>query len=150
MGIYILVLSGEPGHLKYDRVMRFAAKFTFLAAASSLLALALALALAPSASAHAVFVAATPAKNSIIHKMPSSVAIRFDDKIIEIAGKHNNVLSVTDSKGQLISTGFAKVLGNTLLTAIKSGAAKGRVTVSWRAISDDGHPVTGIIFFTYR
>ena len=105
---------------------------------------------APAASAHAVFVSSIPAKNSKVSSMPSAVSIRFDDKIIEIAGKHANLLSVTDAKGHLISTGNAIVSGNTVSTAIKSGAAKGRVTISWRVVSDDGHPVTGICFFTYK
>ena len=127
--------------------MTFKAKF--IAAPTLLAILAGSILLAPSASAHAVFVASNPAKNSMVTIMPKSVSIRFDDKIIEIAGKHANVLSVTDAKGHLISTGNATVAGNTVSTEIKAGAAKGRVTLSWRVISDDGHPVTGISFFMY-
>ena len=127
--------------------MRFQAKFIALPILFG--SMGAALILAPSASAHAVFVASTPAKNAMVTKMPSSVSVRFDDKIIEIAGKHANVLSVTDAKGHLISTGNAIVSGMSVSTAIKAGAAKGRVTLSWRVISDDGHPVMGISFFTF-
>ena len=127
--------------------MRFQAKFIALPILFG--SMGAALILAPSASAHAVFVASTPAKTSMVTKMPSTVSVRFDDKIIEIAGKHANVLSVTDAKGHLISTGNAIVSGMSVSTAIKAGAAKGRVTLSWRVISDDGHPVMGISFFTF-
>ncbi len=127
--------------------MRFQAKFIALPILFG--SMGAALILAPSASAHAVFVASTPAKNSMVTKMPSTVSVRFDDKIIEIAGKHANVLSVTDAKGHLISTGYARVAGDLVTTDIKPGAARGRVTISWRVISDDGHPVMGISFFTF-
>ena len=133
--------------------MRFQAKFTGIstvALLASALAISTSVGMAPAASAHAVFVASSPAKNSVVTSMPKTVSVRFDDKIIEIAGKHANVLSVTDSKGHLVSTGFAQVTGSTDSTAIKSGTAKGRVTVSWRVVSDDGHPVTGIAFFTLK
>lgn len=147
-----LVFNGSTTRVyyqwEYARTMRFRRKV--FAIPTLVMAIAGLLAQAPSASAHAVFVASIPAKNSTVAAMPHTVSIRFDDKIIDIVGKHANVLSVSDAKGHLVSTGYARVAGDLVTTDIKPGAARGRVTISWRVISDDGHPVTGISFFTVK
>ena len=117
--------------------------FTILVATS--------LTLIPSwAEAHGQFVSSNPKAGSIISKIPKVVWVEFDGNLINIADKQTNFLTVKNSKGRELSDGKAFVGGTRVSVKIKDRAATGKIKVSWRVVSEDGHPVTSFLTFTVR
>ena len=112
------------------------------------LALGIALVATPRASAHAVLTDSFPRFKSVVNTMPTKVWIEFDGNLTQIAGKKINFINLTDSKGKLIPTVNEYVGGARLTAELASSNLEGRVTISWRVVSEDGHPVSGSIYFT--
>ena len=112
-----------------------------------LLAVALlALALPAAASAHATLIKTDPAYGKRIERSPSLVRLHFDQSVDVLP----NAIRVYDVKGRLLS-------GQTLLSANErtidapvSRLPRGGYTVRWRAVSADGHVVSGVFTFGVR
>ncbi len=120
---------------------------------SSLLTILIAtsLALIPSwAEAHGQFVSSNPKAGSTLSKMPKLVWVEFDGDLITIADKQTNFLTVKNSKGRELSDGKAFVSGTRVGVNIKDRSATGKIKVSWRVVSEDGHPVSSFLTFTVR
>ena len=120
---------------------------------SSLLTILIAtsLALIPSwAEAHGQFVSSNPKTGSTLSKLPKLVWVEFDGNLITIADKQTNFLTVKNSKGRELSDGKAFVGGARVSVNIKDRSATGKIKVSWRVVSEDGHPVTSFLTFTVR
>ena len=120
---------------------------------SSLLTILIAtsLALIPSwAEAHGQFVSSNPKAGSTLSKMPKLVWVEFDGNLITIADKQTNFLTVKNSKGRELSDGKAFVSGTRVGVNIKDRSATGKIKVSWRVVSEDGHPVSSFLTFTVR
>jgi methionine-rich copper-binding protein CopC len=117
--------------------------FTILVATS--------LALIPSwAEAHGQFVSSNPKTGSTLSKLPKLVWVEFDGNLITIADKQTNFLTVKNSKGRELSDGKAFVSGARVSVNIKDRSATGKIKVSWRVVSEDGHPVSSSLTFTVR
>ena len=107
--------------------------------------------LAPSwAEAHGQFVSSNPKANSTISKLPKLVWVEFDGNLITIADKQTNFFTVKNSKGKELSDGKAFVGGARISVNIKDRSATGKIKVSWRVVSEDGHPVSSFLTFTVR
>ena len=120
---------------------------------SSLLTILIAtsLALIPSwAEAHGQFVSSNPKTGSTLSKLPKLVWVEFDGNLITIADKQTNFLTVKNSKGRELSDGKAFVSGARVSVNIKDRSAAGKIKVSWRVVSEDGHPVSSSLTFTVR
>ena len=120
---------------------------------SSLLTILIAtsLALIPSwAEAHGQFVSSNPKARSTISKLPKLVWVEFDGNLITIADKQTNFLTVKNSKGKELSDGKPFVGGARVSVNIKDRSATGKIKVSWRVVSEDGHPVSSFFTFTVR
>ena len=120
---------------------------------SSLLTILIAtsLALIPSwAEAHGQFVSSNPKAGSTLSKIPKLVWVEFDGNLITIADKQTNFLTVKNSKGRELSDGKAFVSGTRVGVNIKDRSATGKIKVSWRVVSEDGHPVSSFLTFTVR
>ena len=120
---------------------------------SSLLTILIAtsLALIPSwAEAHGQFVSSNPKAGSTLSKMPKLVWVELDGDLITIADKQTNFLTVKNSKGRELSDGKAFVSGTRVGVNIKDRSATGKIKVSWRVVSEDGHPVSSFLTFTVR
>jgi methionine-rich copper-binding protein CopC len=98
------------------------------------------------ASAHAQLVSANPKSKSVVYSLPKQVRLMFSDDLIELA--EGNQIQVTDPKGKRIDTGENILLGNQLSTGLKKSVLLGRYTVTYRVLSEDGHPVSAKYFFT--
>jgi methionine-rich copper-binding protein CopC len=98
------------------------------------------------ASAHAQLVSANPKSKSVVYSLPKQVRLMFSDDLIELA--EGNQIQVTDPKGKRIDTGDNILLGNQLSTGLKKSVLLGRYTVTYRVLSEDGHPVSAKYFFT--
>ncbi len=112
-----------------------------------LLAVALlALALPGAASAHATLVKTEPVYGKRVERSPSLVRLYFDESVDVLP----NAIRVYNAKGRLLS-------GQTLASADKriidtpvSRLPRGGYTVRWRAVSADGHVVSGVYTFGVR
>jgi methionine-rich copper-binding protein CopC len=117
---------------------------------SALLAFGVAISAAPSASAHASYSDSNPKARSVITKLPKLLWVEFDGNLITIADKQTNFLTVKNSKGKELSDGKAFVGGARISVNIKDRSATGTIKVSWRVVSEDGHPVSSFLTFTVR
>jgi methionine-rich copper-binding protein CopC len=117
---------------------------------SALLAFGVAISAAPSASAHASYSDSNPKARSVITKLPKLLWVEFDGNLITIADKQTNFLTVKNSKGKELSDGKAFVGGARISVNIKDRSAIGTIKVSWRVVSEDGHPVSSFLTFTVR
>ena len=102
------------------------------------------------AEAHGQFVSSNPKAGSTLSKLPKLVWVEFDGNLITIADKKTNLLTVKDSKGKELSDGKAFVGGARVSVNLKDRSATGKIKVSWRVVSEDGHPVTSSLTFTVR
>ncbi|SDQ19282.1 copper resistance CopC family protein [Microbacterium sp. cf332] len=112
------------------------------------LGLALGLAAASSASpafAHDELLASDPAADATVSALPDEITLTYSGVLIDEEGV--NAISVTDAAGTELADG-APVLDGTTVTQPLSGDSQGPITVTWRVVSSDGHPVSGEFAFT--
>ena len=64
----------------------------------------------------------------------------LDDEIIDVAG--GNSITVTDPRGRRVNIEPTEVLGNQLIVKLRPSRLLGRYTVSYRVVSEDGHPIS--------
>ena len=100
------------------------------------------------AFAHGEMVQATPAVDSNVLTAPTEVSIEFDGKLQIIGNTNVNLIEVTDNQGQMISSPTSVVEGNKISTKLQLTDITGLVSVHFRKVSEDGHPVEGDYSFT--
>ena len=123
--------------------LRRARPFAVLAAAA-LAAASVLLATAP-ASAHDELVSTAPAAGSTLETLPAELTLTFSGVLATDAG--TSEVAVTDAAGTSLADG-APVVADTVLTQPLTGEASGVVTVLWKVVSSDGHPISGEFSFT--
>ena len=104
---------------------------------------------APVADAHAQVISTVPKSNATIKTLPAYVYIDFDGNLLDFAEGINSI-QITDSKGKRVDTNKNLLGGSRLSTTLKSGVKPGKYKVSYRIVSEDGHPVNGSFSFTYK
>lgn len=102
------------------------------------------------ASAHAQLTDSNPGVNKVVKSLPEFVWVEFDGDLMTFGDKNPNVITVLDSKKKRVDSGGSLVGGARLSTKLKTGLKPGRFQVTYRIVSEDGHPVTGNYFFIYR
>ena len=109
------------------------------------------LALSPqAASAHAQLTTSVPLNNQVVKTLPKLLWIEFDGDLMTFGDKNPNEVKVLDTKLKRVDIGGTIVGGARISTRLKSGLPQGRYQVRYRIVSEDGHPVEGNYFFTYR
>lgn len=117
------------------------------AAAALLLAAAGVVVAAGPASAHDQLISTNPADGSTLAKLPPQVTLTFGELVLDTDG--GTQVKVTDAAGKTINSGPTVVKDNVVSQAV-TGTATGTVTVLWRVVSEDGHPVSGEFSFTVQ
>ncbi|KHK96964.1 hypothetical protein LK09_14020 [Microbacterium mangrovi] len=118
------------------------------AAAASLLLAAAGVALTTGpASAHDQLISTNPADGSTLATLPAQVTLTFGELVLNTNG--GTQVKVTDSTGKTINAGPTVVKDNVVSQGV-AGGASGTVTVLWRVVSEDGHPVSGQFSFTVQ
>lgn len=100
------------------------------------------------AFAHGEMVQATPAVDSNVLTAPQDISIEFDGKLQTIGNAVVNLITVTDNQGQVISSPTSVVEANKISTRLLLTDITGLVSVHYRIVSEDGHPVEGDYSFT--
>jgi len=112
-----------------------------------LLAVALlALALPAAASAHATLTKTEPAIGKRVERSPSVLRLYFDQSVDVLP----NAIRVYDAKGRVLSGRTLASADKRTIDAPVSRLPRGGYTVRWRAVSADGHVVSGVFTFGVR
>lgn len=116
--------------------------------AGALTVLAGAFVVAAPAAAHDELLGASPAADSRVETLPGEIVLTFSGVLLDQPGATEVV--VTDAAGTALTDG-APILDGTKLTQplTTEGAQEGPVTVTWRVVSSDGHPISNRYSFTY-
>ena len=102
-----------------------------------------------SAFAHAKVLSSTPTAESAVTRWPTQLLIRFNEPILKLSGAVVDWAYVKNSKGLRVDVGNPKVSGAVLSVGLKNAVPSGKYFVTYRAVSDDGHPVSGTFTFSY-
>jgi copper transport protein len=107
-----------------------------------LAAIALALA-APPAAAHATLISTDPAEGEVVPETPDVVTFTFDEPVSLTAGS----IQVFNAAGEPVESSAAGE--DEVVTAdLPDELPDGTYVVAWRAVSADGHPVSGSLTFS--
>lgn len=94
------------------------------------------------ASAHAALVAVEPASGSMLASAPKTVELRFNEAVTPGA------IQLIDGAGRAGDDARVSALGETISVAMPPDLPQGTAVVSYRVISQDGHPVAGSVIFS--
>lgn len=115
------------------------------AVAAALLALFAVFGPASPVSAHDQLVSTDPAADAVLTALPAEITLSFSAELLGDGA--SNVVEVTDAAGTSLIEGTAVVDGVTVTQAL-TGTASGAISVIWRVVSSDGHPISGEFAFT--
>jgi copper transport protein len=94
------------------------------------------------ALAHAALVAASPADGEVVASAPADIVLTFSEAVSPL------VVKLIDPAGAAVPLKPAAQSGKTLRIAMPPDLGKGTHVLSWRVVSEDGHPVGGSIVFS--
>jgi copper transport protein len=100
--------------------------------------------------AHAEIAKTSPVKNAILTQPPKSVWIEFGESLLTLDTKVVNTLTVTNSKGKRVDKSPTIISGARATTKILGALKKGKYLVTYRVVSEDGHPVKGSYYFSVK
>src|SRR5262249_41832495 len=97
---------------------------------------------ATGASGHAALVSVEPASGSILASAPKAVELRFKEAVTPGAIRR------IDGAGRARDEARVSASGETISVAMPADLPQGTAVVSYRVISQDGHPVAGSVIFS--
>ncbi|WP_256807218.1 copper resistance CopC/CopD family protein [Bradyrhizobium sp. Bra64] len=97
---------------------------------------------ATGAFAHAALVAVEPASGSRLAAAPKAVELRFNEAVTPGA------IRLIDGAGKARDDARVSASGETISVAMPPELPQGTAVVSYRVISQDGHPVAGSVIFS--
>lgn len=102
------------------------------------------LALAPAAGAHARLITTEPSNDAVLEESPRFVLLRFDEAVETAFG----AIRVYDARASRVDAGeVARPSEREVRIELERRLARGTYTATWRAVSADGHPVSGAFVF---
>jgi methionine-rich copper-binding protein CopC len=104
---------------------------------------------APSAVAHAQLTASSVKPGAIVRSWPKVIWVEFDGNLIQIDGGKVNSLTIKDLKNKQIDLKNSTSGGARISVGLGKAPSAGKVTVAWRVVSEDGHPVQSSFTFVY-
>lgn len=109
---------------------------------AALATLLLAAGFASAAWAHAALISVEPASGSVLKSAPKAVELRFNETVTPGA------IRLIDGAGRARDDTRVGASGETISVAMPADLPEGTAVVSYRVISQDGHPVTGSVTFS--
>ncbi|MCC5672709.1 copper resistance protein CopC [Kocuria rhizophila] len=110
-----------------------------------LLAMVLALAASGPAQAHDELVRTTPESGATLEKAPTTLDLTFSGSIQDIGSE----VRVTDSHGTDMTRGKLAVQNTKVSQPLREGGSTDETyTVTWRVVSQDGHPIEGTFSYS--
>jgi copper transport protein len=109
-----------------------------------LLVLLCVLALPQAAWAHARLVRTDPPDGAVLAHAPSRIRVVFADDVRPASG----IKAIRNGAGSVLADKPRVVQGgHVLVVPLRAGLGDGDYTVLWRALSDDGHKLSGVVAF---
>jgi hypothetical protein len=99
------------------------------------------------ADAHDELAGSSPASGATVRTALTAVTLRFEQTPADV-GRGSTVLQVTGQDGTHYETSCAGIDGAAVRARVALGPS-GTYAVTWRVVSDDGHPVSGAYSFPY-
>jgi copper transport protein len=96
---------------------------------------------ATGALAHAALVSAEPADGSVVAQAPKIAQLRFNEDVTPAA------VSLIDAEGTTREVSF-RPDGQSILVTLPDHLPRGTQVLSYRVVSEDGHPVAGSLMFS--
>lgn len=96
------------------------------------------------ADAHARLVSSDPADGAILDAPPAAVTFTFDETLLP----GTETISVNDDRGNVVMSASVEPVGATISMPWPAAATSGMFQVAYRAVSSDGHPMSGSIVVT--
>lgn len=96
------------------------------------------------AGAHTTIKSAEPADGAVLDRSPPSIAITFEHAV-----QMTSVSVVAENAAERKLT-FATASGGTVVTVANPGLAAGHNEIHWKALSKDGHVITGKLTYTIK
>jgi methionine-rich copper-binding protein CopC len=101
------------------------------------------------ASAHDSLVHSTPGADEQLAVAPESVVLTYSGDLLVLGDSTEGaVVLVIDADGRDWATGEVVVSGNTVTAAVEPGMPDAGYQVRWQVVSEDGHPISGVVPFT--
>ncbi|WP_198671532.1 copper resistance CopC family protein, partial [Desertihabitans aurantiacus] len=97
---------------------------------------------APPASAHASLLSSDPVPGAVLATAPTDVRLVFDEPVTP-AVEGVRLVGVDGSTVVL----DARAVDDTVLVTLPTGLARGSWLLSWRVVSADAHPISGVLGF---
>ncbi|RQP13030.1 MAG: copper resistance protein CopC [Microbacteriaceae bacterium] len=121
-----------------------------LAAAAGVAAAGLALVLVtpPAAEAHSAYVTSTPETGAVLDELPPEFSVTMNETLLSSAGDAAFALRVLGPGGLYYGDGCLRIVDRTVATDAAIGPA-GEYVLEWQVVSADGHPVSGVVPFTW-
>ena len=98
------------------------------------------------ALAHDELVSSSPANGAMIAALPAAVVLTFEEPP---AAGYTKV-RVVNATGHAVGTAVPTTAGSRVTLALPAHQPAGRYAIVWSVLSDDGHPVNGVVRFTVR
>ncbi len=108
---------------------------------AGLAALLTVLCLATGAWAHASLLQAEPADGSVLREAPKTIQLRFNESVAPA------VASLIDAGGKAHDVTM-RATGEAVEIALPDALPRGTQVLSYRVVSQDGHPVAGSLVFS--
>ncbi len=99
---------------------------------------------APASQAHTELISSSPAAGSTID-VPTSIELTFSEAPL----LEGSAIVIHDPEGIELATSELSLNGTSLSLPWPEEAQPGKLLVSWRAVADDGHVLTGEFDFEY-
>jgi methionine-rich copper-binding protein CopC len=100
------------------------------------------------ANAHSDLESSDPTAGQMLEQMPAKVTLTFAENIMVVVGSENaNQVVVSDTSSNRLDSGMVEVIRDQVIATIEQANAQGTITVSYRVVSADGHPVEGSFQF---
>jgi copper transport protein len=94
------------------------------------------------ALAHAALVASDPVDGAVLAKAPAELSLTFDEPVSPL------VLKLVGPNKSQAPLGTPRVDGSRVALGVPAELGTGSYVLSWRVISEDGHPVGGALIFS--
>ncbi|WP_183499080.1 copper resistance CopC family protein [Microbacterium invictum] len=101
--------------------------------------------IASPAFAHDELIGTEPAAQSTVEALPDELVLTFSGVLLDDAGA--TAVAVLDASCTSLTAGDPVIDGTKVIQPVTAGA-DGVVTVQWRVVSSDGHPISGEYTFT--
>ena len=97
---------------------------------------------ASGASAHASLVSTEPGDGSVLALAPKTVQLRFNEAVTPA------VIGLIDATGRARDDATVRAVDQTIVITLPENLPRGTQVISYRVISEDGHPVAGSMVFS--